>query len=251
MRPSFLPISRLSEEPHSYILGYPSATKTQIRSRIVELKKLGIRSVAFVGPMLIGNSYVLGKGYTGIVVLAKMGTRKVALKIRRTDSPRRTMGQESILLKAANKVRVGPKLIASSKNFVVMEFLDGKKIQDWVSEYDHKNINTIKSVIRKVLYDCHKLDTIGLDHGELSYISKHVIVGKKVTIIDFESSSLERRTSNVTSASQGLYIGSGLAKSITRLYAVPQKSKIIEVLRQYKLDPSKESFERVIKVLKL
>jgi putative serine/threonine protein kinase len=251
MRPSFLPISKLSEKPHSYILGYPSATKTQIRSRIAELEKLGVRSVAFVGPMLIGSSYVLGKGYTGIVVLARIGTRKVALKIRRTDSPRRTMERESILLKAANKVNVGPRLIASSKNFVVMEFLDGKKIQDWVSEHDHRNVNAVKDVIRKVLYDCYKLDFIGLDHGELSYISKHVIVGKKVTIIDFESSSLERKTSNVTSATQGLYIGSGLAKSITRLYAVPQKSKIIEALRQYKLEPNEGSFDRVIKVLKL
>lgn len=251
MRPYFLPISKISEEPHSYILGYPRATKAQIRSRIAELKKLGISNVAFVGPMMIGNLHVLGKGYTGIVVLARIGTRKVALKIRRTDSPRRTMEKESELLKAANRVNVGPRLIAGSKNFVVMEFLDGKKIQDWVSEHDHKNINTVKGVIRKVLYDCHKLDSIGLDHGELSYISKHVIVGKKVTIIDFESSSLERKTSNVTSASQGLYIGSGLAKLITKLYAVPQKSKIIEALRQYKLDPSKESFERLIRVLKL
>ena len=44
---------------------------------------------------------------------------------------------------------------------------------------------------------------------------KHVIVGKnKNTIIDFESSSMERRVSNVTSATQAFYIGSGISKIV-------------------------------------
>lgn len=252
MKQSFLPIKSLSEAPHSQILGYPNATRIQIKSRIAELEKLGITGVAFTGPMLIGRTCVLGKGYTGIVVLAKRGTGKVALKIRRTDSPRNTMEGESILLKAANRVRVGPKLIASSRNFVVMEFLDGRKIQDWISETGGKQkANEVKSVVRKVLQDCFVLDQLGLDHGELSYISKHVIVGKKITLIDFESSSLERRASNVTSATQGLYIGSGLAKIIRKIYPVPPKQKIIGALRKYKDDRTGESFEGVLEVLKL
>ena len=75
---------------------------------------------------------------------------------------------------------------------------------------------------------------IGLDHGELSRMPKHVIVGKKITIIDFESSSVERRVSNVTSATQAFFIGSGISKIVKPLCKVRlEKKKIISVLRKY------------------
>lgn len=252
MRPSFLPISGLAKEPYSQILGYPKASRSQLSARIAELKKIGISGVSFSGPLQIGKTCVLGKGYTGIVVLAKLGTKKVALKIRRTDSPRKTMEGEASLLGSANNVKVGPRMIAFSKNFLVMEFLDGKKIHDWAHQLKGRGSTAaVRSTVRKVLEDCYSLDKAGLDHGELSYISKHVIVGKKTTLIDFESSSLERRVSNVTSATQGLYIGSGLAKTIQKIRSVPPKRKIIAALRQYKEEATRESFEAVLRVLGL
>ncbi|TBR11976.1 MAG: serine/threonine protein kinase [Candidatus Nitrosotenuis sp.] len=252
MKRSFLPVDRISQEPYSAILGYPRATKKQLALRVAELEKLGISGVSFDGSMTIGTINVLGKGYAGIVVLAKRGTKKVALKIRRTDSPRKTMEQETMLLQAANKVGVGPTLLHSSKNFIVMEYLDGKKIFDWISELGGDGSTAkLKSVIKKVLSDCYRLDMIGLDHGELSNITKHVIVGKSIKMIDFESSSLERRVSNVTSATQAIFIGSGLAKIVQKIYKVPPRPKIISVLREYKEHQTQQSFDNVLKTLKL
>jgi putative serine/threonine protein kinase len=248
----FFPVSDLIKEPYSIILGYPRATKAQLHSRVKELKSLGIEGVSFEGPMTINKICVLGKGYAGIVVVARHKSKRVALKIRRTDSPRKDMKDETMLLEAANKAGVGPKLIASSKNFVVMEFLSGKKIYDWVGELKGKgSAAKLRSVIKKVLTDCYRLDEAGLDHGELSNITKHVIVGKSVTIIDFESASLERKVSNVTSASQAILIGSGLAKMVNRLYKLPPKQKIISVLRNYKEFRTRQSFDAVLEVLKL
>ena len=128
MKRSFLPVDRLVQEPYSGILGYPMATKKQLTLRVAELQKLGVGGVSFDGPMAIGTINVLGKGYAGIVVLAKRGTKQVALKIRRTDSPRKTMEQETMLLQAANRAGVGPVLLHSSRNFIVMEYLNGEKI---------------------------------------------------------------------------------------------------------------------------
>ncbi len=248
----FFPVDILVKEPYSIVLGYPKASRRQLKSRLAELKKLGIEDVSFQGPILIGKIAVLGKGYTGVVILAKRGAKRVALKIRRTDSPRESMAKETTLLEAANKAKVGPRLIESSDNFVVMEYLDGKKIYDWINELKGRGSATkLKSVIKKVLEDCHNLDRAGLDHGELSNITKHVIVGKSVTIIDFESSSLERRVSNVTSATQAVLIGSGLAKMVRRIYSAPSKQKIIKSLRQYKEGQTQESFDKVLEVLRL
>jgi len=252
MKQSFLPIKKTVNEPFSKILGYPKATKRQLDSRIVELKKLGISKISFQGKTRLGTLNVLGKGYVGVVVLAKKRSKLVALKIRRLDSQREGMKNEAKLLKQANKVGVGPTLFDSSKNFLIMEFLDGEKIGDWINSLSGKgSANKIKTVIRKILEDCFSLDQIGFDHGELSSIVKHVIVGKKISMIDFESSSTKRRVANVTSAAQGIYIGSGISKKVKRIYKIPPKKEIIDVLRDYKRDQTRNSFEILLKILKL
>jgi putative serine/threonine protein kinase len=163
------------------------------------------------------------------------------------------MKSEAKLLKLVNTVNVGPKLYDSSKNFVVMEYLEGEKIGNWIDSLKGAgSTKKLKNVIKAVLEDCFRLDQIGFDHGELSSISKHVIVGdKKSTLIDFESSSTKRRVSNVTSITQGIFIGSGIAKKVQRIYKVPSKEKIIQVLRIYKKEQSRDSFENLLKILKL
>ena len=147
---------------------------------------------------------------------------------------------------------MGPKLLGFSKNFLVIEYLDGEKIGKWINKLkENPDVAQLKKIIKKTLTDCYKLDKIRLDHGELSNITKHVIVGKKITIIDFESSSMERRVSNVTSATQAFFIGSGISKTVKRVYKIPEKKKIINVLRRYKQDQSRESFESLLNVLKI
>jgi putative serine/threonine protein kinase len=253
MAQSFISIKKFSEEPYSLILGYPKATNRQIKSRINELEKLKIKSILLTGPTTLGKLAILGKGYVGVVVLAKKGNKQVALKIRRTDSQRKDMKNESILLKLVNSVGVGPKMFAVSKNFLVMEYIEGEKISDWVDLLKGLgSTKKLKSTIKKILQDCYKLDRLGFDHGELSNVSKHVIVGKKKsTLIDFESSSTKRRPSNVTSITQAFFIGSGIARKTQKIYKNPPKEKIIGALKSYKQEKTRENFENLLKVLKL
>jgi len=253
MAHSFISIKKFTEEPYSKILGYPNATNRQIKSRINELEKLKIKSICLTGPTTIGNLEILGKGYVGLVVLVKRGNKEVALKIRRTDSQRENMKNESILLKLVNSVSVGPKIIDVSKNFLVMEYIEGKKFSDWIEILKGSgSAKQLKSTIRNVLEDCYRLDQIGFDHGELSNISKHVIVGKnKVVLIDFESSSTKRRPSNVTSITQAFFIGSGIAKHAQKIYKNSSKEKIIFALKSYKQEKTRDNFEKLLKILKL
>ena len=253
MAHSFISIKKFTEEPYSKILGYPNATKRQIKSRINELEKLKVKSICLTGPTTIGNLEILGKGYVGVVVLVKRGNKEVALKIRRTDSQRENMKNESVLLKLVNSVNVGPKIIDVSKNFLVMEYIEGEKFSDWIEMLKGPgSVKQLKSTIKNVLEDCYRLDQIGFDHGELSNISKHVIVGKtKVSIIDFESSSTKRRPSNITSITQAFFIGSGIAKQAQKIYKNSPKEKIIDALKSYKQEKTRENFEKLLKVLKL
>ncbi len=252
MKQSFVKLGKITEPPYSDIWVYPKGTRAQIKSRIKELKALGVESISFQGKLQVGTISILGKGYVGIVVLGKIGRKKVAVKIRRNDSPRKNLKREAELLKITNQSNVGPKLVGFSKNFLVMEYLEGEKIGDWVASLKKRGSSSqLKTIIKKILEDCYKLDRIGLDHGELSHIVKHVIVGNKTTIIDFESSSMDRRVSNVTSATQALCIGSGISKIIGYICKIPKKEKMIAVLRRYKQEQTRDSFENLLDVLKL
>ena len=253
MAQSFISIRKFANEPYSKILGYPKATNRQIKSRINELEKLKIKSISLTGPTTLGKLAILGKGYVGVVVLAKKGNKQVALKIRRTDSQRQNMKNEATLLRLVNSINVGPKMFSSSKNFLVMEYLDGIKISEWADALKGAgSVKRLKLTIKSILEDCYRLDEMGFDHGELSNISKHVIVGEtKSTLIDFESSSTKRRPSNVTSVTQAIFIGSGIAKKARKMYKNPPKEKTIEILKQYKQEKTRENFEKLLKILKL
>ena len=251
MTQHFQPISVFNKEPYKKILAFPEGKQTEIKKRLTELKKLGITHVSFTGPLQIEKCQILGKGYVGMVVLAKKDKNVVALKIRRIDSPRKNMTNEAKLLKIANKIDVGPKFIKNSKNFLIMEYIEGEKIIDWAKKPETKS-EEIRLVLNNVLRECYLLDSIGLDHGELSTIDKHVIVGKnKNTIIDFESSSTNRKPSNVTGATQAILIGTGLAKIIQKKIKLPIKLKIINLTREYKKNPTAKNFENITVGLKL
>ena len=255
MEPSFLEVDRLAEHPYRTILGYPKASDGEISERVRELAGIGVESVAFAGGVRINGLDVLGKGYVGLVVLAQTVVGQVALKIRRTDSPRADMSSEANFMREANGVGVGPSLYRYSRNFILMEYLQGTAIREWIYGLggDGGDAARLKGVIRAVLQDCFRLDRTGLDHGELVNISKHVIVGEeKATIIDFESSSTDRRVANVTSATQSLYVGTGLATQVARIYDdVPAASVVIEALRMYKRSSTKESFGGLLGVLRI
>ena len=130
----FQPISVFKKDPYRKILAFPKVTESEIEKRIEELKKIRVTHVSFTGPLQIGKCHILGKGYVGMVILAKKSGNNVALKIRRADSPRKNMSDEARLLKIANKIDVGPKFIKNSKNFLIMEYVDGEKIIDWAKK---------------------------------------------------------------------------------------------------------------------
>jgi putative serine/threonine protein kinase len=88
-----------------------------------------------------------------------------------------------------------------------------------------------------------------MDHGELSCINHHVIISKSNTanIIDFESSSTQRKSRNVTAAAQSLFISRGLISNrVNEVLGYTKKEKNIEVLKTYKWNQNKANFDKII-----
>ncbi|MEM4703832.1 MAG: RIO1 family regulatory kinase/ATPase [Candidatus Bathyarchaeia archaeon] len=241
-----VPLGRLAEEPYVSIICYPKPTKAEVKKRLQELEKLQISGIKFCGKKQILNLNVLGKGCVGIVVVALRKNEHVALKIRRVDADRNAMKQEAKLLEKANSQQVGPKLLAYSRNFLVMQLVEGFLFPEWLRKVRGKT--RLRKVLRELLEQCWRLDQACLDHGELSHAPKHVIIDENDNsfIVDFETSSLKRKPSNVTSLCQFLFIGSETARLVNKKLGGVDKREIINALREYKKEKSRMTFRKVL-----
>lgn len=251
---SIVHLESLLQEKYGRVLCYPKYDLDELKNRINELNKLGVKALEFVGEKTVSNMPVLGKGCVGIVAVAHTKQGRVALKIRRMDADRNEMHHEAEMLKKANTVKVGPKLLGTSGNFLLMEFIKGHLLFQWISTLKGRGTKSrIQKVLRDILEQCWRLDKIGLDHGELSKAPKHVIIHEEDNphIVDFETASINRRVSNVTSMCQYLFIGSEVAKLIKRRVGYIDKGALIESLKAYKGQRNRQSFESILKACKL
>ena len=200
------------------------------------------------GRCTIGGISIAGKGCVGLVFHAKKNAKSIALKVRRTDADRPSMDREADHQQIANRAGVGPAYLAHTKNVLAMEYLEGKSIADWTIGATESEFCR---VARSVLDQCRALDMAGLDHGELSRISRHVLVsaGGQPRIIDFESSSTTRRTSNVTSAAQSLFLYGSVARQARTSSLHANNDSVVKALRNYKTATSQESYHSVLEAL--
>ncbi len=222
-----------------------------MEKRLQELEKLGVKAVEFTGEKRAFDVPVLGKGHVGIVVGVHTDLGKGALKIRRVDADRAGMQHEAEMLRRANAIHVGPRLFNVTENFLLMEFIEGTLLPQWVEALKGRGTRSrIRRVLRAILEQCYRLDEAGLDHGELSRAPKHIIVDAddRPHLVDFETASINRRVSNVTSICQYLFIGSKAAKTIKKKLGEVDKKELINALRNYKQEWTQESFKKILDV---
>ena len=227
------------------IISYPHFSESEYKDRIIEMESLGITSIILGGKTIVNGAHIAGKGCVGIVVKAKSRGEVCALKIRRTDANRETMDNEVHLHKMANSACVGPSLEEHTKNLIVMEFVAGQSIIDWVV---NNNVTESKmwTLAVAILEQCFSLDIAGLDHGELSRLIRHVIVSDRPYIIDFESASTTRKTCNVTAAAQSLLLYGIVANKVKKIMCNTDKERLIQALRTYKHFHTRANFDAIL-----
>ena len=242
----------LRETKYSNVICYPRCEQKELEKRLKELEKLGVQTLEFAGEKTIFDVSVLGKGCVGIVVVAYTSSGRAALKIRRVDADRKEMFHEGEMLKTANATGVGPKLLATSENFLLMELVEGTHVPEWLESIEGKEMQSrVRLVLKDVLEQCYRLDEEGLDHGELSTAPKHIIIDAKDVphLIDFETASINRRASNVTSVCQYLFLGSKIANKVNEKLGKVDKKELVNRLRTYKRERTRENFEKIREML--
>ena len=248
-KPIIVPVDQLNQEPYASVLCFPNPSETELQNRVEELRSHGVTALEFSGTASVFGVGVpvLGKGFVGIVVIAHVNGQRVAVKIRRVDSDRADLLHEARMLSKANSVNVAPRLMTASKNFLLMQLIDGDLLPNWLKT--NKDTTAVIQVLMEVLEQCFRLDQVGLDHGELSKAPKHLLVDKteKPFIVDFETASVERRVANVTAVCQYLFAGNSTAsKILSEIFGERNRLELIDVLKAYKKNRTREYFEDLV-----
>jgi len=252
-----VPVGDLFDAKYRQIICYPKYDPEMLRGRIEEMRGLGIKAILFSGEKSIGGIPILGKGCVGIVVTAVLkDDRRVALKILRADAEARRLLHEAEMLRMANSVNVGPNLLGYSENLLLMDYVEGNLFPKWIEGISCNKKDASRRlgwVLRDILEQCWRLDSIGLDHGELSWADKHIIVDAhdKPYILDFETASNKRGTANVTSISRYLFLGGRTAEAISQKFMRINREKLIQALKTYKSEKTRGRFENILKIIGL
>lgn len=247
-----VPIKNLAQDPYRNLVAYPDPAADAVEARIRQLGELGITGLEFNGSLRVGKLSVLGKGVVGLVFSGIAERTRVAVKIRRVDSRRNSMKHEAEMIKAANNAGVGPRFLGVSQDVLEMQYVEGKPLPLWISTLRGRGTRTrIRSTFKKLFDQCVRLDSYGIDHGELSRAHKNVLVGldDQPWILDFESASLMRRVNNFTSIAQYLFLSNRFAKRVIRILGPVDTQELVNYLRLYKSGKTNDAYQSVLNLL--
>jgi putative serine/threonine protein kinase len=150
----------------------------------------------------------IAKGWSSYVWLVKNSHGKeFVLKEVREKSPRKDLAnREGKMLLLANSIGVGPRVeeVNYTENYVVMEYVKGPKLFDWILSEQFKEEITVAQLydfIKELYRQLDALESIHLSHNQLQ-IGKNILVRRTVNtktheaqyvpvIIDFEKATIK------------------------------------------------------------
>lgn len=180
---------------------------------------------------------LFAKGHRSFVYLIDLKGKKLIKKIAKKDIYKQGhIENEAEWLKIMNKHKIGPKLIERGKDYLICEFIEGERILDyWVKKKDPK-------IILEIFNQLRVLDKLKVDKEEMHHPVKHIIIGKKVVMIDFERCHKSLKPKNISQFCQFL---------ISRKLLELDKDLLIKSLKEYKQDYSDKHYEEILRLFGL
>jgi len=170
------------------------------------------------------------RGTTSLVFLGTLKGRKVIVKLQRPDSPRSNLEREARILKTIAPFGITPHVLFTGTfgelPYLVREFAEGEPVL-----YAEIKRGHLFQIAEKTAL----LDRLGLDHGQIQG-GKHIIVGERVYIIDFEKAGF-RKPNNLTSAFSMLFVGkNSISERLYEKFGLGEdfRKEMKNALREYK-----------------
>jgi len=178
------------------------------------------------------------KGRRGIIYTGIYKGKKVAIKVKRPASKaENAIEKEYFWLKKLNSYNIGPKVVFFKNKALVYEFVEGKHILDFFKGASKKDRDKI---IKEVFRQLRIMDRLRINKKEMHKPLKHIIIGKKVVLLDFERCYKSNKPKNVTQFCQFL-----LRMKLIRA----KEDDLIDLLRNYKKNLDNKSFNKILKLI--
>ncbi len=182
------------------------------------------------------------QGKRSHVYLGYYKNKKMIIKARKPSAPKNITKKEADYLRLLNRHRIGPKLLFAEKDFLAEEFVEGKRITEFITE--ERSRPKIKTILLAAFQQSFLLDQLHLVKEEMHRPHKHLLVSyPKLTMIDFERMHSAKKPHNVTQFVQYLLCSKALlAKKGFRI----DSERFIASAKEYKQNPSRENFKRIV-----
>ncbi len=194
----------------------------------------------------VADLELLAQGKRSLVYTGLFG-KKVAIKIKHPRSKAvARISVEAEWLRKMNEHGIGPRYIASSAKFVMYEFVDGEKIGSYL---EHCSGKDALRVFRNVMKQCRIMDAMKVDKEEMHHPVKHVLISKRVVLIDFERCHKVKLGKNVTQFVQFLVSGN-VERHLKKKKIKLDREKLLEAAKWYKKDQSDKNMNQILKLVK-
>ncbi|MBS3145322.1 hypothetical protein J4414_00780 [Candidatus Woesearchaeota archaeon] len=177
------------------------------------------------------------KGKRGLIYTGKYKGKKVGVKIKRPESrAENTIKKEYFWLKKLNKYGIGPKLLFLKNDSLIYEFAEGTLIKDYLKIANKKDkIRIFKNVFGQLRI----MDKLKINKKEMHKPLKHIVIGKKIIMLDFERCYISKKPKNVTQFGQFLL----------KLNIIKKRKEFIESLKDYKQNLDEKSFKKILSLV--
>ncbi len=184
----------------------------------------------------------LAKGKRSVVYKGFFKGKEAVMKVANKDAPQGIIRNEAKWLKKLEKYGLSPRLYKAGEDYIICEFVKGKRIINWIKEHGNKEV---KKILKKVLTQCRILDRLKVNKKELQRPVKHIIIGKAVKMIDFERCKETDNPKNVTQLCQFL-TSENMKKLLEEKNISIEKKKLLPLLKKYKREQNEKNFKKIL-----
>ncbi|MBI5390432.1 hypothetical protein HZB02_03015 [Candidatus Woesearchaeota archaeon] len=180
---------------------------------------------------MLEQQQFLASGKRGDVFVGFYHGKKAAMKQQRKDSKGTTIQFEGLILQKLNQYGIGPKLLASGSDWLIYEFVDGIRCNEFVETASKQQIIM---VLHNLINQLALMDSLGYNKEEMHHPYKHVLIeNNKPVLIDFERCRKTEKAKNVTQCCQWL-TGKHLQPLLAAKGIVIDRTLLLSLAKEYK-----------------
>jgi release factor glutamine methyltransferase len=197
----------------------------------------------------VKNLKFFSKGKRGLIYTGKFKKTKAAVKIKnpRSEVPGR-IHIEGHNLNIVNKLKIGPKLLKASDDYIIYKFVEGTLFPKFLEKSSKKDT---LSILKQLFSQMRTLDKNQMNKEEMSNPYKHIIVTKKkkVVLIDFERSNKTLKPHNITQFVQYI-VSEKVSRELIKKGIKIDRKEILSLAQEYKKDYELSYYKAILKLIR-